>query len=343
MQASAATQLAPSESHATPLFVAADAIGRVLAWPEMIDRLRKSYSVPHTEQASPPRVVARGGGAWVRALAAVPPGSRFMGAKVFGFGRAKSVSYLIALFEQDTGALAALIDANLVTGYRTAATSAVAVDRIAPPGLAVIAVLGSGLEAKMHLRAIATVRPLREVRVHSPTAKNREAFAALFTQELGVPCSAVASAREAVDGASIVVAAARSHDETPILKGEWLRDGMTVVSIGSTLPDQREIDARVVDACDLIICDMVEEVVHETGDMIAAKQAGVAFEPKLMSLNELLSSPSAGERLRAARLPMFKSVGAAIQDVVVAELAFENAVAAGLVRPLGAKFVMKQT
>ena len=118
----------------------------------------------------------------------------------------------------------------------------------------------------------------------------------------------------------------------------WLHFGLTSSDVVDTAQA-----LQMVEACDLIICDMVEEVVHETGDMIAARQAGVAFEPKVMSLNELLSSPSANERLRAARLPMFKSVGAAIQDVVVAELAFEKAVAAGLARPLGAEFLMKQT
>lgn len=325
-----------------PVFVSAEASRQVLDWKDVIERLRAAYSVPHGPLVSPPRVVARGAGNWLRALAASPPGSRYMGAKIFGFGRAKSVSYLIALFEQETGALAALVDANLITAYRTAATSAAAVDAIAPSGAARLGVLGSGLEAKMHVRAIASIRPVSALRVFSPTAANRDAFAAAMAQELGINCLAVDCAAKAVDGASIVVAAARSHDERPILQGRWLREGMLVVSIGSTLPEQREIDEQVVDACDFIVCDTCEEVIHETGDMLAAKAAGVAFEHKIVPLNDLLYG-AARDRLAKAKLPMYKSVGSAIQDVVVAEFVVDKARAAGLAArtPLG--FLMKQT
>ena len=343
MQAAAAPGPASTDHYTRPIFVSAEATRQVLAWKDIIDRLRAAYSAPHGPLTSPPRVVARDAGTWLRALAAVPPGSRFMGSKIFGFGRRRSVSYLIALFEQETGALAALVDANLVTAYRTAATSAVAVDRMAPAGPAVLGILGSGLEAQMHARAIAAVRPVRELRVYSPTEKNRDAFAARFTEELGAPCTPVGKPEQAVAGAGIVVAAARSHDESPILLGRWLREGQMVVSIGSTLPDQHEIDEQVVDACDLIVCDMPDEVVEQTGDMIAARAAGVIFDHKLLSLNALMSDPAGRARVAAARLPMYKSVGAAIQDVVVAEFAFERAVAAGLAQPSSLDFLMKQT
>lgn len=334
--------LGSQQSIKFPAFVSAEATGNVLVWKDIIDRLREAYSVQHGPLASPPRVVARDGAAWVRALAAVPPGSKYMGAKVFGFGRQRAASYLIALFEQETGALAALVDGKLVTAYRTAATSAVAVDRIAPSGSSVLGILGSGLEAQAHARAIAAVRKLREVRVYSPRQEKRNAFALEFSKEFGVPCAAVAAPEEAVAGTDIVVAAARSYDETPILLGKWLREGQMVVSIGSTLPDQREIDERVVEACDLIVCDMPEEVVEQTGDMIAAKATGVPFDHKLVSLNRLMFEPGWGERIAQARLPMFKSVGAAIQDVVVAEMAFEKAVEAGLAQSSQLGFLIKQ-
>ena len=201
--------------------------------------------------------------------------------------------------------------------------------------------LGSGSEANSHVRALAQVRPISALRVFSPTAQNREAFAARMQQELGIPSTAVASAEAAVSEAEIVVACARSRDETPILYGRWLRPGMVVVSIGSTLPEQREIDASVVDACDLIVCDMVDEVVEETGDMIAAKAAGVAFDHKLASLNELMTG-RIDDRVKAARLPMFKSVGSGLQDIVTAELAFERAIERGLATALPIEFQIRR-
>lgn len=324
-----------------PVFVSREATQQVLEWGEMIAHLRDAYSVPHTHAAHPRRVVTRGQGCWMRVLPAAPSTSRFMGAKVFGGGRQKGVRYLIVLMDQDTGEIAGFLDANHITACRTGATSAVAVDGLAPKGDAVLAVLGSGAEALSHTRAIAQVRKLSGVRVFSTTPERREAFAARMQAELGVPCTAVASAEAAVKESTIVVAAARSHGERPILYGNWLHPGMLVVSIGSTVQEQREIDVSVVEACDLIVCDAVEEVIEETGDMIQAKAAGIAFEHKMMSLSDLLAA-DADQRIAGTRLRMFKSVGAAVQDIAIAELAFDKALAQGLATEMPISFSRKE-
>lgn len=328
------------DSPSCPMFVSSEAIKDVLEWREMVDCLRTAYSMPLDDKASPPRTVARGQRAWLRTLTAVPPNTRYMGAKVFGMSSNRRVAYMIALLDRQSGGVVGLMDAYYVTSFRTGATSAVAVDRLASAGGQTVAVLGSGSEANAHTRAIAAVRPISALRVFSPTIANREAFVDRMQGELGIPGEAFASAEAAVEGADIVVACARSRDETPILHGAWLRPGTIVVSIGSTVPEQREIDASVVDACDLIVCDMVEEVVEETGDMIAARAAGVAFDHKLVSLNDIMLG-KADDRLRSARLPMFKSVGSALQDIVVAELAFERAVERGLATPLPIEFQIR--
>jgi ornithine cyclodeaminase/alanine dehydrogenase len=148
------------------------------------------------------------------------------------------------------------------------------------------------------------------------------------------------TAEDAVRPATLVVAAARSRDESPILYGDWLDDCRAVVSVGSTVPEQREIDVSVVARCDLIACDVLDEVMHETGDMIAAKEAGISFEHKCVSLNDLLCG-KVEEKVRNARMPMFKSVGAGIQDIVCAELAYELAGKAGRLVALPIEFYRK--
>src|SRR5262245_33417065 len=174
-----ATAVAPGTVH----YVSSHVVRSVLSWPDVIDRIRTAYELPHANAASPRRVVARNDGAWLRALAAAPPGGRFMGAKVFGVGRRRRVNYLITLFEQETGEIRGLVDAALITAFRTAATSGVAVDRLAPARPLRVAVLGSGLEAHSHVRAVAAVRALTELRVFSPTPARREAFVATFESE----------------------------------------------------------------------------------------------------------------------------------------------------------------
>jgi alanine dehydrogenase len=324
----------------SPHFVSSDVVERVISWDDVIAQVRKAYSVPHAESVSPPRTVARDAGLWLRTLTAVPPGARYMGAKLFGIGRRRTLQYVVVLIEQETGEVAGFVDANLITAYRTAATSAVAVDLLAGTGPQVMGLLGSGAEAQSHLRAIARVRNLKTVQVFSPTPEKREAFAQRFTQELGVECRAVASAEEAVAGSDIVVAAARSRNEEPILFGRWLRLDMVVVSIGSTLPEQREIDSSVVAACDLIVCDVVDEVITETGDMLAAVRDGVAFKSKIVSLNQLVSQ-ARPDGAAKPRMPLFKSVGSALQDLAVAELVFDKACAQGLATSLPIRFLTK--
>ena len=324
----------------SPHFVSSDVVERVISWDDVIAQVRKAYSVPHAESVSPPRTVARDAGLWLRTLTAVPPGARYMGAQLFGIGRRRTLQYVVVLIEQETGEVAGFVDANLITAYRTAATSAVAVDLLAGTGPQVMGLLGSGAEAQSHLRAIARVRNLKTVQVFSPTPEKREAFAQRFTQELGVECRAVASAEEAVAGSDIVVAAARSRNEEPILFGRWLRLDMVVVSIGSTLPEQREIDSSVVAACDLIVCDVVDEVITETGDMLAAVRDGVAFKSKIVSLNQLVSQ-ARPDGAAKPRMPLFKSVGSALQDLAVAELVFDKACAQGLATSLPIRFLTK--
>jgi ornithine cyclodeaminase/alanine dehydrogenase len=322
-----------------PVFVSAAATAAVLDWGEMIGAVRAAYAVPHAPQTSV-RAVARGAGTSIRGLVSAPPASRCMGAKVFGVARTRQVTYLLPLFDQETAELVALVDALHITALRTAATSAVAADRLAPRRPATLGVLGSGAEAQAHVRALAAVRTLKGVRLFSPNPAHRERAAQTLERELRVPCVPAAAPVAAVEGADIVVAAARSHDETPILDGDWLAPGALLVSIGSTVPEQRELDVRSIEVCDLIVCDALHEVVDETGDFLAAKAAGVAFADKLATLNDLVAR-RLDARVAAARQPMYKSVGAAVQDVVIGEIAYRAAVAQGLAAEIDARLEIK--
>jgi alanine dehydrogenase len=176
---------------------------------------------------------------------------------------------------------------------------------------------------------MAAIRPLREVRVFSPNAGRREAFARAFTEETGIECHAAALAHDAVAGATIVVGATRTTDGKPVFEGAWLTPEMLVASIGATLPEHREIDSATIAASDLIVADMPDEVMHETGCFRTAKDEGQVFADKFVSLNALMTG-SADKRLREARQPMFRSVGASLQDLAVADLAYREALRRGL-------------
>jgi ornithine cyclodeaminase/alanine dehydrogenase-like protein (mu-crystallin family) len=312
-----------------PLYLSQADTSGLLTWPEVIACLADAYGHDDDPRAAPPKVVARRDGMWLRALTAIAAKGGLMGAKIIAKGEPRPADHLTALWDPATAKLVCLIEAKTVTAMRTAGTSAVAIDRMAKPGPIRVAVLGSGREAATHVSATAAVRPIGALSVYSPTPRNREAFAEKCAAELGVPCRAVDQPRQAVEGADLVLAAARSHDETPILQGAWLVPGMMVVSIGSTVPEQYEVDTEVIRRAEAIVADVPEEVANETGDMIAARAAGVAFDDKIVPLSDLASGRRAVLQT-ADTIVMFKSVGSGLQDIAVSQMCYAKALAAGV-------------
>lgn len=315
-------------SEVSTKFINDDRVAQLADWSSVIDALAAAYSREVTDAMVPPRTMARGDGFWMRTLSAISPSGGYFGLKVIAASpRAKRASYLIPLWDQKTMDLAALIDGNRITGYRTAGTAVVAVDWLAPDAPLKVAVIGSGFEARGLLEALLARRSIAEARVFSPTEAKRAAFAEDFRRDHGLAIEAASSAEMAVRGANVVLCAARSHDETPTLHGAWLQPGSLVVSIGSTLPEQREVDEDVLRRAALVVADMPEEVLHETGDALAALKAGIDLGAKLISLAEI------GTGKRIARqspddIVVYKSVGSALQDVVIAEMILERALAA---------------
>jgi alanine dehydrogenase len=298
-------------------------VGALTDWRSAFDALRTAYAGTVSPAMVPPRSMARGEGLWLRGLTAVSPSGRHMGSKLIAANmKRRCASYLVSLFDQDTMALAALIDGNRITGIRTAATAAVAVDALADRRPLRVALIGSGFEAKGLLAALAAVRSIESTRVFSPTPASRERLAAAFRTEHDMKIVAVDSAQSAVAGADVVLCAARSRDESPVMLGRWLEPGMTVVSIGSTLPEQRELDEEAIGRAACIVADMPEEVAHDTGDMLAAARAGIDFKEKLLSLGDLVAEKI---KRKPEAIVIYKSVGSALQDVVIAEMLLSRA------------------
>jgi len=208
---------------------------------------------------------------------------------------------VIVLFKAETGEPLAMMDGRLITEMRTAAASAVATQRLARPDASVLAILGSGVQAKSHLAALRHVRSFKEVRVWSP--RNAPAFA----QRHGV--KAAATAADAVRGADVVVVAASST--TPILQGRWLSPGTHVNAIGATRPDWRELDDDLVTTARVFV-DSREAALRESGDVIAARS-------EVTEIGTVVAGADPGRR-NAEEITLFKSVGVAVEDVAAAAL-----------------------
>lgn len=213
---------------------------------------------------------------------------------------------MIVLFRPDTGEPLVVMDGRLITEMRTAATSAVATDLLARREVAVLVILGSGVQAQSHLEALRIVRQFREVRVWSPR------HALEFAQRFGV--RAMDSAEEAVRGADVIVVATSAT--TPLLKGEWLPSGAHVNAVGATRPNWRELDDEVLRRARLYV-ESREPASKESGDVIAA---GSIFA----ELGEVLAGTRPG-RQSEKEITLYKSVGVAVEDLAAASLVYRRA------------------
>jgi alanine dehydrogenase len=212
----------------------------------------------------------------------------------------------ILLFKPDTGEPLATMDGRLITEVRTAAVSAVATEHLARSDASVLAIIGSGVQARSHLEALRLVREFRDVRVWSP----RRAVA--FAEEHGV--RAAASVEEAVRGADVVVTATTSP--TPVLLGEWLSPGTHINAVGAPRPDWRELDDEVLRRAKVYV-DSREAAMKESGDVIAA---GEVFA----EIGEVAAGTKLG-RQSEEEVTLFKSLGLAVEDVATAELVHRKA------------------
>ncbi|WLH14755.1 NAD(P)-binding domain-containing protein [Pseudomonas hefeiensis] len=322
---------------APTLFLSDCDVASITDWSAAVAALADAYAHPTSDAMVPPRSMARGDGFWLRSLTAVSPAGGHMGCKLIAASmRARCASYLIALFNQQTMALSALIDGNRVTGLRTAATAALAIDLLAPQRTLRVGVIGAGFEARGALDCLMSVREVARVRVFSPTPASRERFAESFRPALDI--EALNSAQEAVQDCDVVICAARSRDESAVLQGAWLPAGVTVVSLGSTLPEQREVDVVTMERAVCIVADMPQEVLHDTGDGIAAVSAGVKVAEKLIPLADLVAG-CVQPRRNESDIVLYKSVGSALQDVVIAQMLYERAKQQGLGIDLPASIV----
>jgi ornithine cyclodeaminase/alanine dehydrogenase-like protein (mu-crystallin family) len=211
----------------------------------------------------------------------------------------------IFLVDPETGTPLAIMDGRLITEMRTAAVSAAATKLLASPGAKVLAILGSGVQARSHVEALRLVRRFEEIRVWSPTLENAQRFA----KEIG---GTAMSAEEAVRGADVIVTVTNS--KTPVLKGAWLKAGSHVNAIGACRPDWRELDDEAMN--NVIFVDSHEGALKESGDVILSGAKIYA------ELGETLAGKVP---TRANETTIFKSLGMAVEDIAASLLVYRSA------------------
>jgi thiomorpholine-carboxylate dehydrogenase len=213
---------------------------------------------------------------------------------------------VIQLLSARTGEPLVAMDGRLITEMRTAAVSAVATRLLARKDARVLAILGSGVQARSHLQALRLVRGFEEVRVWSQTPANARRFA---SQCGGMP---MATAESAVRGADVVVTVSSTRE--PLVRGAWLAEGALVCAVGAVGPDKRELDNDAMQGD--IVVESRAAAERESGDVIGSGR------PIAAELGQLLAGT---QRLpRQGRWTVFKSLGIGATDLAAARRVWEG-------------------
>ena len=294
------------------LYLGEERVRQLLHWEELIPTMERALAALSRGQVLQP----------VRQMLTIEERKRYfgimpavaadaMGAKLLSFypGNAETGAAthlaMILLFRTDTGEPLAVMDGRLITEMRTAAVSAAVTKYLAPPDVRVLALLGSGVQAHAHLRALSHVRHFEEVRVWSRTAEHAERFAEQHgAKPMGIEA--------AVRGADVVVTATNAIE--PILEGAWLKPGAHVNAVGAPRPDWRELDDRAM--ANIVLVDSREAVLKESGDVILSGATIYA------EVGEIFAGTKAAP---VTATTVFKSVGLAIEDIAAAKLVYDAA------------------
>ena len=286
-------------------------VRRAAQFPETVHRLaddlRSDNGAPEEAKA---RSIVRVEDGWMRIMSGALHRHDIFGFKAFHM-IGDTIRYVTELYRLSSGEPLAAIDAAHLTVARTSAAAAAAAHHYWGDEEISVAVIGTGLQARDGLRALASVCRISSVRVFSPRDTSRQAFVDDLAGELSLEIEPAESPRDACRGVDMVLCATLTRGQVA-LHAEDVEDTTRYISsISSTLPNQREIDGRLIADATVVILD-TEDALDESGDLLEAVDVGLSRD-RVVLLSKYLCEP-VEERPRT----VYKSIGSVEQDLSIA-------------------------
>jgi ornithine cyclodeaminase/alanine dehydrogenase-like protein (mu-crystallin family) len=228
----------------------------------------------------------------------------------------------VLLFSAETGELEAMMNASAITAMRTAAVSGVATNLLARADASNLAVIGTGVQARSHLAAMAEVRSVKRCRVVSRQPEHAKAFAEEMKKNFSFPLEVVATVAEALEGADLIVTATTAIE--PIVKREWISPGAHLNLVGACTPKTREVDGATMAAASVYV-DRRESTMNEAGDyLFAVREGAIGADHIRAEIGAVLHKDKPG-RTSPEEITLFKSLGLAVEDLAAAEYLYRKA------------------
>jgi len=300
--------------------IEADELRRALSMTAAIDALESAFAAEDPALSSPMRTtMATAAGTLLTMPAAGDAGVGVKLVTLSEFNPTKGLPFVQAtyvLFDVETQRPEAVIDGSELTAIRTAAVSGLATRFLARPDASRLIIFGAGVQATAHLEAMCAVRPVTEVVVVSRRAEPAEALAAK-ARALGL--SARVGVHEDVSAADLVCACTTSS--VSVFRGEDLAAGAHVNAVGASLPDRRELDTEAIRRA-IVVVETRREALAEAGELLIPIGEGVIDANHIRAdLTDL--ARGAIVRTDPSDITVFKSVGLAFEDLVVARAALD--------------------
>ena len=308
------------------LFLKKEDIIKSFSMREAIDADKKALSLYSTGKASVPLRtnidVPKSNGQSLYMPAYVEGGEGALGVKIVSVypenikKNLPSVPATMIVLDPETGMVSACLDGTYLTQLRTGAVQGAATELLAREDAKIGALIGTGGQAQSQLEAMLTVRKLEEVRIFDIDFERASQFAEKMMQQFSVTMRPTTTSQECVEGADIITSVTTSKRAT--FSAEWVKKGAHINGVGAYTPEMCEIPREIIKAADVVIFDTMDGVLKEAGDFISPLQDGYiqrdSYHGELGQLiNEELIGRTSGEQIT-----IFKTVGSAVLDVVVA-------------------------
>lgn len=313
------------------LYLTEDEVGRLLTMDLALDAVAAAFRKLALDEAeNVPRRRCQTEHVMLHVLPAAAKTLGAIGFKAYTTSR-QGARFHVTLFDPKTGAMTALIEADLLGQFRTGAASGVATKKLARADAATVGCFGTGKQARTQLLAVCKVRPIKKVHVYGRDAERLRAFATRLAAETGVEFVPVATPEEAAKGLDVVITATSARE--PVLQGAWLAEGAHVNLIGSNFLTKAEADVEVIRRATLLTVDSKEQARLEAGDFIPAITQHVIEWADVYDFPTVLVGKYPG-RESPQDITVFKSLGLGIEDIALAVRVVELARQQGIGREI---------
>ena len=291
-------------------------VAELITTADAIDAMRSAFA-GIGQGAQQARIRTSADPVMMSSMGALLPAAGIAGYKVYTTINGK-FHFVTVLFSTVDGKPLAAIESDTMTGFRTAAATAVAADHLANRDVNTLSIIGTGTQAHSHVPALLQVRQFKEILIAGRSGQQQ--FAEQVAQQTGVPTRAV-SIDDAAAGGDVVVTVTRSAE--PLFSGSLLKPGAFVAAVGASKGNVRELDDRAIARANALVVEWKPQAQQEAGDLLMC-QPGTFSWDQVWELGQIVDGSSAYAR-QESDLVIYKAIGVGVEDIALSGLVYRRA------------------